>query len=255
MSNQGCCTCATGGIRRCYQCRLVHHPLLAGPSTAAAIRTALSSLAVTAAVAAADEYPLFSRAVLQGVKIIDITYALPKVRLKHCPHRLQPIHYERVVQSARLPNIQVTQHILQQRAPQHASEPNFHMSSIVQRAALRTYSCQRSRMPKGPMPRSTEPYAPWSIVKQKIVSHAILVMLHQIIQVALSPSREAARLMHLKEQQVAEVHAPGVISQAAAALAEAQVVGEGFTLLRVLLGMEQEPQLAIAPASERMRMK
>ena len=62
-------------------------------------------------------------------------------------------------------------------------------------------------------------------------------------------------MMHLIEEQIAEVHAPCVIGQAAAALAEAQVVGKGFTLLRVLLGMEQEPQLAITPAPEGVRME
>ena len=62
-------------------------------------------------------------------------------------------------------------------------------------------------------------------------------------------------MLHLVEEQITEVHAPCVIGQAAAALAEAQVVGEVFTHLRVLLGMEQEPQLAITPAPECVRME
>ena len=40
---------------------------------------------------------------------------------------------------------------------------------------------------------------------------------------------------HLREEQVAEIHAPGPIRQLAAPLAVAQVVGEALALLRVFL--------------------
>ncbi len=61
--------------------------------------------------------------------------------------------------------------------------------------------------------------------------------------------------LHLIEEEVAKVHPVGVILQVAAPLAEAQIVREGVTLLRVLLRMEQQTQLTVPPASEGMRME
>ena len=65
-------------------------------------------------VAATDENSVLSRPILQAMKVVHITYSLPKICLQHCPHRLQPIHDQCIMQHALLSHIQITEHTLQQ---------------------------------------------------------------------------------------------------------------------------------------------
>ena len=63
-----------------------------------------------------DKEPLFPRSVMQAVKVVDVAYWRPKVRLQDCAHRLQPIHNQRIMQGACFSHIQVTKNALQQHS-------------------------------------------------------------------------------------------------------------------------------------------
>ena len=63
-----------------------------------------------------DKQPLLPRSVVQAVKVVDVAYWRPKVGLQDCAHRLQPIHYQCIMQGACFSHIQVTENTLRQHS-------------------------------------------------------------------------------------------------------------------------------------------